>query len=81
MSDDDPFPDVQDVIIDEPLCADAEPGAVLRWRRRGDLLEALVRREANGRSVTSWIPALKVSTHSSVHHATGTEAASDSLRS
>ena len=33
-------------------------GLVLKWRRRGDILEGLVSSKVDGRLVTQWLPAL-----------------------
>jgi hypothetical protein len=33
-------------------------GLVVRWRRRGDVWEALVTHEVDGRITTEWLPAL-----------------------
>jgi hypothetical protein len=56
MSEDDVFSGVHEVTVDLPNAED--PGLVLKWRRRGDLLEGLVARETGGRLITEWLPAL-----------------------
>jgi hypothetical protein len=35
-----------------------DPGLVVRWRRRGDVWEALVTHEVDGTVTTEWLPAL-----------------------
>lgn len=39
-------------------------GLVLKWRRRGDILEGLVSSEVDGKLVTHWLPALAFSPES-----------------
>jgi hypothetical protein len=35
-------------------------GDVVKWRRRGDTWEALMTHEVDGKIVTEWLPALKL---------------------
>jgi hypothetical protein len=58
MSEDDVFSGVHEVTVDLPNAEGEDPGLVLKWRRRGDLLEGLVARETAGRLITEWLPAL-----------------------
>lgn len=37
---------------------DEVDGLVVKWRRRGDILEGLVRSDVDGKLVTQWLPAL-----------------------
>ena len=61
MADHDIFSGVHEVTIEPPEGVDDPgPGLVVRWRRRGDLWEALVSQEVDGRITTEWIPALKL---------------------
>lgn len=55
---DDAYPDIKEVTVELPDRIDDAEGVVLKWRRRGDLLEGLVSRDQDGRVVTEWIPAL-----------------------
>jgi hypothetical protein len=57
MSDDLAVPGVHEVVISPPE-QPAEPALVVKWRRRGMVLEGLVTREVDGRVVTEWLPAL-----------------------
>ena len=58
MSEDDVFSGVHEVTVDLPNAEGEDPGLVLKWRRRGDLLEGLVARETGGTLITEWLPAL-----------------------
>ena len=58
MSDDTIFSGIHEVTVDLPSAPDEAPGLVLKWRRRGAILEGLVSREVDGRIVTEWLPAL-----------------------
>ena len=61
MSDETVFSGVHDVSVDLPTAPDQAHGVVLKWRRRGEVLEGLVSREDNGRVMTEWLPALLLS--------------------
>lgn len=58
MSDQDIFSGVREVTVEPPEYADAMPGVVVKWRRRGDVWEGLVSREVDGKVTTEWLPAL-----------------------
>ncbi|GAA3804117.1 hypothetical protein [Nocardioides panacisoli] len=58
MSDDLASPGVQKILINPPEQAAPEPRRVVKWRRRGMVLEGLVTHEVDGREVTEWLPAL-----------------------
>ena len=47
-----------EVLIDPPEQSGKLQGLVVKWRRRGMLLEGLVTHERDGRVVTEWLPAL-----------------------
>ncbi|MDZ5619694.1 hypothetical protein SFC88_02590 [Nocardioides sp. HM23] len=61
MSDETVFSGVHEVSVDLPTAPDQDHGLVLKWRRRGEILEGLVSREADGRVMTEWLPALLLS--------------------
>lgn len=61
MSDDGNFRELQEGDPDVGPDAGCRSGVVLKWRRRGDMFEGLVSREVNGRVVTAWIPAMRMS--------------------
>ena len=52
---------VHEVSVDLPTTPEQDHGVVLKWRRRGELLEGLVSRESEGHVVTEWLPALLLS--------------------
>jgi hypothetical protein len=52
------FSGVHEVVINAPGHATDGTGFVVKWRRRGDLWEALVTHEVDGRVTTEWLPAL-----------------------
>ena len=56
---DDVFAGVHDVALDLPTADPGERvGIVVKWRRRGAVLEGLVSREVGGRVTTEWLPAV-----------------------
>jgi hypothetical protein len=58
MADQNVFAGVHEVTISPPDHTEDQPGLVVRWRRRGDVWEALVTHEVDGGVVTEWLPAL-----------------------
>jgi hypothetical protein len=62
MSDQTADSDIAEVSDDLPAGPDAATGVVMKWRRRGEMLEGLVSRETDGRVFTEWLPALVLST-------------------
>jgi hypothetical protein len=80
MSEEDVFAGVHEVTIDLPNAHGEDPGLVLKWRRRGDVLEGLVARETEGRLITEWLPALVLSPVVPNNAANEAEAAAESKR-
>ena len=66
MTDESVFSGIHEVSIKLPTAPDEAPGLVLKWRRRGAMLEGLVSREENGRILTEWLPALVLSPETSM---------------
>lgn len=56
MSDDLALPGAHEVLLDPPASPGKLPGLVVKWRRRGGVVEGLVTREEAGRIVTEWVP-------------------------
>jgi len=61
MSDQTADSDIPEMSDDLPTAPDAASGVVMKWRRRGEMLEGLVSRETDGRVFSEWVPALVLS--------------------
>jgi len=57
MSEDVAISGVHEVVISPPDQPGQEPALVVKWRRRGMVIEGLVTHEVDGRVVTEWLPA------------------------